>query len=137
MSAELTATCRCGQLAVRVSGAPLRVSICHCHECQRRSGSAFAWQARWPAAAVKVAGESNSWQSSGDSGGDSGGQATFNFCPHCGSTLFYTNDGLPDQIAVAVGGFAGQPQPPPWVSVYENRLQPWLAITAEPMERMV
>ena len=136
VSAELTATCRCGQLAVRVSGAPLRVSICHCHECQRRSGSAFAWQARWPAAAVKVAGESNSWQSSGDSGGDSGGQATFNFCPHCGSTLFYTNDGLPDQIAVAVGGFAGQPQPPPWVSVYENRLQPWLAITGEPMEHM-
>ena len=136
MSAEQTATCRCGQLAVRVSGAPLRVSICHCHECQRRSGSAFAWQARWPAAAVKVAGESNSWHSNGDSGGG-GGKATFNFCPHCGSTLFYTNDGLPDQIAVAVGGFAGQPQPPPWVSVYENRLQPWLAITGEPMERMV
>lgn len=132
MSADLTATCRCGQLAVRVSGEPLRVSVCHCHECQRRSGSAFAWQARWPADAVQVSGESKSWQSSGESGA----AATFNFCPHCGSTLFYTNAGLTDQIAVAVGGFAGQPQPAPWVSVYENRLQPWLAITGEPMEHM-
>ena len=136
MSAELTATCRCGQLAVRVSGAPLRVSVCHCHECQRRSGSAFAWQARWPADAVKVAGESKSWQSSGESGGDSGGRATFNFCPYCASTLFYTNDGLPDQIAVAVGGFAGQPQPAPHFSVYENRLQPWLSISGDDLEHM-
>lgn len=129
---ERTATCRCGALTVRVSGEPLRVSICHCHECQRRSGSAFAWQARWPADAVTVAGDYQSWHSSGDSGG----KATFNFCPHCASTLFYTNDGLPDQIAVAVGGFAGQPQPAPLFSVYENRLQPWLAVSGDDLEHM-
>lgn len=132
MSVDLTATCRCGQLAVRVTGEPLRVSICHCHDCQRRSGSAFAWQGRWDEANVSVAGELRTWSAVRESGKS----ATFNFCPHCGSTVFYTNEGLPGQIAVAIGGMAGQPQPAPWVSVYENRLQDWLAITGEPMEHM-
>lgn len=132
MSVELTATCRCGQLAVRVSGEPLRVSVCHCHECQRRSGSAFAWQGRWNEDAVAIAGDVASWRNTGTSGG----AATFNFCPHCGSTLFYTNDSLPGQIAVAMGGFASQPQSAPHFSVYENRRQPWLAVNGDDVEHM-
>jgi hypothetical protein len=125
-----TATCRCTQLRVHVSGDPLRVSVCHCHECQRRSGSAFAWQGRWPDEAVEVVGKASIWRQDGTSGG----KASFYFCSHCGCTVYYTNDNIPGQIAVSIGGFAGQSQPTPNFSVYEQRLQPWLSIIDEDVE---
>ncbi|MFN2470768.1 MAG: aldehyde-activating protein, partial [Gaiellaceae bacterium] len=33
------AACSCGQLRLTVEGEPVRVSICHCLACQRRTGS--------------------------------------------------------------------------------------------------
>ena len=50
------AECQCGQLRVDVSGEPIRVSVCHCLNCQRRSGSAFAAQARFEDKDVTITG---------------------------------------------------------------------------------
>ena len=41
------ASCSCGQLTAEVTGDPVRISICHCLACQRRTGSVFAEQARF------------------------------------------------------------------------------------------
>ena len=76
-----TASCRCGQLRAMATGEPVRVSVCHCLNCKKRSGSAFAVQARWPAGQVAIEGNSNSWEIIADSGN----RATFHFCPDCGS----------------------------------------------------
>jgi hypothetical protein len=35
------APCSCGRLRVEVDGEPARISVCHCLECQRRTGTAF------------------------------------------------------------------------------------------------
>jgi hypothetical protein len=40
MSTRL-ASCSCGQLTAQVAGEPVRISICHCLACQRRTGSVF------------------------------------------------------------------------------------------------
>ena len=48
------AACSCGQLRVRAGGDPIRISICHCLACQRRSGSAFAVQARFPSDRAEI-----------------------------------------------------------------------------------
>ena len=37
-----TASCRCGQLKAIVTREPVRVSVCHCLDCQKRTGSAFS-----------------------------------------------------------------------------------------------
>ena len=50
------AACHCGQLRLEVTGDPLRVSICNCLACQRRTGSAFGMQAGFKAEQVKVIG---------------------------------------------------------------------------------
>jgi hypothetical protein len=52
------AECNCGQLKVRVTGEPIRVSVCHCLACQRRSGSVFAMQARFERPNVSIEGTS-------------------------------------------------------------------------------
>ncbi len=124
------ASCRCGQLSVRCEGEPGRISVCHCLNCQRRSGSAFAFQARFPTDQVTITGTSKQWEHVGDSGN----VATFHFCPTCGSTLFYRNSNMLDTIAVAVGGFADPGFPPPRVSVFENRKHPWVAILGDEVE---
>ena len=58
---ERMASCRCGQLKAMVTGLPVRVSVCHCLNCKKRSGSAFAVQARWPAEQVTIEGQSKTW----------------------------------------------------------------------------
>ena len=50
------ASCSCGQLRLTVEGDPVRISMCHCLACQRRTGSAFGMQARWPKEQVEVPG---------------------------------------------------------------------------------
>lgn len=115
------AACACGQLTVTCRGEPIRVSICHCLDCQRRTGAPFGQQARFAEADVTVAGEARIFERVGDAGG----RGAHRFCPHCGSTVFWTNDPEPGVIAVAVGAFADPMFPPPQRSVYEARRHPW------------
>ena len=122
-----TATCRCGQLRATGTGEPVRVSVCHCLECQKRSGSAFAVQARWPDDRVQLTGTWTEWSRSGDSGT----RATFRFCPACGATVAYVSEGMPGVTAVAVGAFADPAFPPPVYSVHEGRKHAWVAVLGD------
>jgi len=122
-----TATCRCGQLSATCAGDPQRISVCHCLNCQKRSGSSFAAQARWPDEAVTWAGEFRTWTAPGEPGK----QATFRFCPTCGSTVGFQAEGLPGLTAIAVGAFADPAFPPPVYSVYEERKHGWVGIIGE------
>ena len=126
-----TASCRCGQLTVICDGEPIRVSVCHCFACQKRSGSAFAVQARWPDEQVTIEGETKIWQRTTDSGNT----ATYHFCPNCGSTMAYTINGWPGVTAVPVGNFTDLDFPAPKHSVWENRKHDWVEILGEDVAR--
>jgi hypothetical protein len=121
------ASCSCGSLRLRAEGEPVRVSICHCLACQRRTGSAFAVQARFPADRVQISGEARDYVRISDAGE----QRTFRFCPDCGGTVFYTTEDAPDLIAVPVGAFADPSFPPPTVSVHEARMYGWVSLPEE------
>ena len=125
------ASCSCGQLRLTCEGEPVRISICHCLECQKRTGSVFATQARFPREFVTIEGRATQWTRLGDSGQP----VTFHFCPVCGSTVYWETSGASDSIAVAVGAFADPGFPPPYVSVYDERRHPWaLAAGQLPLE---
>ena len=119
------AACSCGQLRLEADGDPIRISVCHCLACQRRTGSAFGVAGAVP-------------------GGTSARHrpphrvraalrrrrrgAAVPLLPGCGGTVFYTTGDAPDLIAVPVGAFADPSFPPPTVSVYESRRHPWVAL---------
>ncbi|WP_342118691.1 GFA family protein [Pseudoduganella sp. OTU4001] len=117
------AACSCGQLKAEVSGEPVRISICHCLNCQRRTGGPFGEQARFPRENVKVSGTSTVYRIVGDSGNG----ANFHFCPTCGATVYYEPEALPDFVGIPVGAFADPSFPAPGVSVYEERMHSWVA----------
>lgn len=121
---ERLASCSCGQLIVRTRGEPVRVSICHCLACQRRTGGVFAAQAQFPEDAVTIAGASTSFVRIGDEGG----VATFHFCPTCGCTVYYRMEWNPAAVAIPVGAFADPDFPPPRVSVYNGRRHAWVRL---------
>jgi hypothetical protein len=125
-----SAQCRCGRLRVDCEGEPVRISVCHCLDCQRRSGSAFAAQARFPADQVTITGEAKTYVHVGDSGR----RGTFHFCPVCASTVAYVLEAEPDRVAVALGAFADPTFPPPRFSVYENRKHLWTVVLGDDVE---
>lgn len=120
------ASCSCGQLQAAVTSDPIRVSVCHCLACQRRTGSVFGAQARFAADAVTVAGRSQEFVRVGDEGS----AATFRFCPECGATVYYTAQGLEGFVAIPVGAFADPAFPAPRISVYEERMHAWVTMPA-------
>ena len=130
MSAR-TASCRCGKLRATAAGEPVRVSVCHCLNCKKRSGSAFAIQARWPADQVAIEGQSKTHVMVADSGNS----ATFHFCPDCGSDVYYVNDGKFDgQLAIPLGAFDDPFFATPRFSVWEERKHDWVEIVGDKVE---
>jgi hypothetical protein len=118
------ASCSCGQLTLTAEGDPIRISMCHCLACQRRTGSAFGIQARFPADRVRVAGRYADYVRISDEGEE----RTMHFCPDCGATVFWRLDAVPDAIAVPIGAFADPAFPPPTVSVWGARRHPWVSL---------
>jgi len=82
---ELTRTgrCLCGKVTVELSVEPLAVSLCHCVNCQKTSGSAFSVIALVPRDKIRFSGEVGVFHDVGDSG------SSFErrFCTGCGSPV--------------------------------------------------
>jgi hypothetical protein len=125
--AQREAACSCGQLRVLVEGEPLRVSVCHCLACQRRTGSAFGYQARFPRDSARIRGRAQEYVRRSDEGED----RTFGFCPECGATVYYTLASQPDLIAIPVGAFADPSFPAPAFSMWESRQHPWVTVPGD------
>ena len=121
-----TAHCACRQLQVEADGEPLIVSLCHCTECQRRTGSPFGLGAWYLKDNVRTRGETKTFVRPIED------RAVINhFCPTCGGTVLWEATKREGQIAIAVGMFADPVFPPPARSIYEDSKHPWVEFTAK------
>ena len=118
------AACNCGQLHLTIEGEPSRISMCHCLECQRRTGAVISNQARFRREQVTFAGKATAWMRTAESGN----ALTFHFCPTCGSTVYWEGEGFPGYVAVAIGSFADPNFPVPTISVWEESRHPWVSL---------
>lgn len=100
--------------------------MCHCLACQRRTGSAFAIQARFPEEQVRIEGWHTDYVRVSDQ--EDRSEHVFSFCPDCGATVFYRTEAGSDQVAVPIGAFAEPSFPAPTVSVWESRRHPWVVV---------
>jgi hypothetical protein len=120
------ARCACGALAASAEGEPIRISVCHCLECKRRTGSAFSWNAHWPEDQVSIEGDRASYGRSSDDGH----WVLQHFCPTCGTMVFYEIERRPGIVSIPVGVFADLSFLAPAVEVYEERRCSWLPLLA-------
>jgi len=119
------AQCHCGALRIRCQGDPVKVSLCHCRDCQRRTGSAFSIAAFFPRTAVSL---THGTAKRFARGSASGCDVTFFFCPDCGTNLWWEPARLPDLIGVASGAFADPAFPMPEQAVWSVDRQPWVIL---------
>lgn len=120
---ERTAMCSCGGLRVKIKGEPNRVVICHCFQCQRRSGSVFSDNAYFPRAALlAVEGEEKQFSRATERGG----RVTFHFCTKCGSSVYWDLSLESQLIGVAVGAFADPGFTKPSRSVFGVARHHWV-----------
>ena len=113
------ATCQCGQLSVTTTGEPLRIAICHCEKCQRRTGSAFNLGAVFDESNVDLKGQYSTYTRTGDTGM----VVEFHFCPVCGSSVHWLYGGV---SVVAAGCYADPAFPKPTVSLYGQHRHHWI-----------
>nr|WP_082331704.1 GFA family protein [Vibrio nereis] len=117
-----TAECSCGQVKLICRGDPERTAICHCFECQKRTGSVFGVQARFDQSQISYSGDMNEYSRITESGNE----VTYFFCPCCSTTMLMRLSALPNTLVVPVGVFNQQDLPIPSFSVYEERMHTWV-----------
>ena len=98
--------------------------MCHCKACQRRTGSAFGLGVYFSPDQVSVSGATKSFSRPTDSGEE----LVSNFCPRCGTTVFWKIQPEDGRIGIAGGAFEGSELPAPERSVWEQSKHPWLNV---------
>ena len=123
-----TARCHCGALELACDGEPRKVSLCHCLDCQRRSGAPFSVAAFYARDHVRVVrGEASLYER----GSASGHTVRFRFCPRCGSNVWWEPQRMPDLVGVAVGAFADPEFPRPQQAVFARDRHAWVELPGD------
>ena len=121
---ERTAKCQCEGFRVTVTGEPAFTIVCHCEECQRRSGVPLTSNAYFHKSNIRLEGEKKVYTRPANEG-----RSFHNyFCPNCGSTICWTLDVFPDLYGVATGAFNDPTFHPPSMSIYERSKYAWVSV---------
>ncbi|NJQ98076.1 MAG: GFA family protein [Hydrococcus sp. CSU_1_8] len=119
MATRFTGGCMCGAIRYECSTEPIVMGNCHCRDCQRATGSAFAPAILIPRNAITITGDVKYY----DIQGDSGGIVSRGFCPICGSRLF-GKPPIPDLISILVGSLDDPSWFKPTMDIYTASAQP-------------
>ena len=117
MEVEHTGGCVCGSTRFKTSGEPLRVTICHCTWCQRRTGTAFGTEVVYGSGQVRLTGQEIArYRHHSD---ESGRWLDVEFCGRCGSNLGFSLEAAPGLRTLPAGTF----DDPSWIRAerYEFR----------------
>ena len=105
-------SCLCGKVQFSVKADPNRIGLCHCTDCRKESGSAFASFGIWPSHAFEATGEVQYFNGRG-------------FCPTCGGRVFSQPED--DEIEIRLGSLDMAPTDlEPTYELWVKRREDWL-----------
>jgi hypothetical protein len=99
--------------------------MCHCLDCQRRTGSVFSVAVFFARNSVHV---ERGVTATFERPSASGFPVNFHFCARCGSNIFWEPRRLPDLVGVAVGAFGDPGFAIPQQSVWTKDKHRWLSL---------
>lgn len=119
--AGATGGCMCGAVRYECTGTPMFMGNCHCRDCQRASGSAYAPAIGVPRSAVTITGDVKYYESKADSGN----MAKRGFCANCGSRLFSLPPFAPDLMVILATSLDDPSIFKPGMDIYTSSAQAW------------
>lgn len=98
---HITGQCHCGFVRYEAEIEPAKVTICHCDDCQRLTGSAYRVSASTSSDQFHITrGRPKLYVKHGDSGA----KRLQYFCGDCGSPLYVTGEGADaEKIGIRLG----------------------------------
>jgi hypothetical protein len=122
----LEGSCTCGEVRYRLSSAPLIVHACHCTECQRLSGGAFAINALIETDRVELLGNE---PVAVPVTGTSGKTQTIYRCPRCQVAVWSHYQGAGAKVCFVRAGTLDRPSSvEPDIHIYTSTRLPWLEL---------
>ena len=94
--------CHCGLVAYQADIDPDQVSICHCTDCQTLTGSPYRVTVICSGEQIRMTGKSPKVYAKT---GDNGRRRFQHFCAECGSPLFTSGEGGPDDWGIRGAAF--------------------------------
>jgi hypothetical protein len=120
--------CACGAVRYRLASRPMFVHCCHCRDCQRQTGTAFALNALIETDRVAVlSGEPHPVAVPTDSGRP---HRIFR-CPACGTAMWSEYGGIGALRFVRVGTLDEPAALIPDVHIYVRSKLPWVALPSD------
>jgi hypothetical protein len=127
MTDTLEGGCACGAVRYRLLSAPMFVHCCHCRDCQRQTGTAFALNALIETDRVEIVSGSPKIVPVPT---DSGRPHEIHRCPACDTAVWSTYGGRTALRFVRVGTLDDPAEVPPDVHIYIRSKQPWVTLPA-------
>lgn len=120
----ITGSCRCGEiwLGIAIDGLPVTYA-CHCHQCQKWSGSAFSQQALVPEAALTVMGPIVTYERTTDDR-----TSLQRICGVCHTRIYNTNTRRPGVAVVRAGTLDRSEELDCVAHIYTRHKQAWLIL---------
>ena len=122
--AQITGGCLCGKVRYNANVEPVFTGVCHCRDCQKFGGSAFAIVVAVPKDALSMQGDLRSFSKPGDSGQP----IERRFCPECGSTICDEAAVMPSVVMIAAGSLDDASWLKPAMQIYCDSAQPWVQL---------
>jgi hypothetical protein len=109
MSQRHEGGCVCGSVRYVTHGNPLRVTVCHCTWCQKRTGTAFSVEPVFNKEQVEITGGPlTKYRHISD---ESARWLDLEFCPRCGTNIGFTLEWRPGARVIDAGTF----DDPSWI----------------------
>ena len=113
--------CLCGSVRYTVVTPPKSVSLCHCLNCRKQSGSNRSMNWLVPVDDLVITGELSTYRDTGDSGKP----VLRQFCGRCGSPIRSMAEVLPGLAVLKAGTLDETPSVPPNYALYTVRAAAW------------
>ncbi|MBO6506838.1 MAG: GFA family protein [Kordiimonadaceae bacterium] len=114
--------CQCGEIKYVVEGTIFGLSVCHCHDCQRQSGSAFGLSLIVASDSFElIQGTLKTFETTTDSGRTK----TCAFCPECGNRICNRTE---SRVSIKAGTLDDVSWLKPRAHLWVSRKQPWVDI---------
>lgn len=112
--------CLCGEVRFEINGPIRNIIYCHCSQCRKAQGSAFATNgivATKDFCIIHGEDEMTGFNSSKDQ--------TKYFCKHCGSPIISKRDSVPDEVRVRMGTIESDVEERPQAHIFVTSKANW------------